>query len=336
MDFASCVMANRLVGNPPGAAVLESTFGGASIEFPSPASVAVTGALVEIDLNGFPMPLGETLVVPEGSTLTLSHPSSGLYSYVAVGGGVGVPSVLGSRSTHIASGVGGSALYVGDLLPIGDLNEASPIPLPGSRAPEESMILGNEGDSVIRATTGPQHNEFDVDANAAFFGATYTVSNLTDRQGARLGGEPISTIDGKHDIVSDPAYMGAVQIPADGQPIILLADRQTTGGYVKIASVIAADLPVVAQLQPGSILTFSEVDVAEAQELSRAYLDFVYNEPLTAPPNRFSFDGAVDRKPVTVELATPSSADALVEGDGILFASVNGAPDVAVAVERLD
>ena len=135
----------------------------------------------------------------------------------------------------------------------------------------------------IRVIAGPQFDAFDDEAKATFFGSTFSVSNLTDRQGARLEGSEVPAIGGKHDIVSDPAYMGAVQIPADGKPIILLADRQPTGGYAKIASVISADLPAVVQKTPGSEIGFELIDVSEAQELAAEFRRSIHEKPYANP-----------------------------------------------------
>ena len=194
------------------------------------------------------------------------------------------------------------------------------------------MQACHETGQRIRVTAGPQFDAFDDDSKSRFFASEFIVSNLTDRQGARLDGAEIPAIDGKHDIVSDPAYMGAVQVPADGKPIILLADRQPTGGYAKIASVILADLPCVVQKTPGSKIGFQLIDIEEAQQLSREFNQTLHDAPLQGPSNIFTSRFEIDGETYNVQLVHSSNAG---DRDGIVYADFGDARQVAATVEML-
>ena len=336
LDLQAAVIANRLVGNPASSAVLESTFGGTSLLFRAETKVAVTGADASVDIDGFIVPIWETLIVPANSVLTVSVPSMGLYSYVAIAGGLDIPMVLGSRSTHAASGIGGlegRALASGDTLPVGKEIDGDERPSAGTTRPSEITPACLETERRIRVTPGPQYDAFDDDAKSRFSTSKFTVSNLTDRQGARLDGDEIPAIDSKHDIVSDPAYMGAVQVPADGKPIILLADRQPTGGYAKIASVMSADLPSVVQKTPGSEIEFELIDIEEAQRLARDFNQTIYAAPLQEPSNKFATRFNIDGETYNVQLVHSSNAD---ESGGIVYADFDDATQIVATVEVLD
>ncbi len=335
LDLQAAVVANRLVGNPATSAVFESTFGGTSLVFDADTKVAVTGAEVAVDIDGFIVPVWETLIVPANAALNVSAPMAGLYAYVAFAGGLDTPSVLGSRSTHVASGIGGldgCALTSGDALPIGEETDGNERPSAGTTRPDLVMPVCHETGQRIRVTAGPQFDAFDDDSKSRFFASEFIVSNLTDRQGARLGGAEISAIGGKHDIVSDPAYMGAVQVPADGNPIILFADRQPTGGYAKIASVISVDLPCVVQKVPGSKIEFQLIDVEEAQTLAREFNQTVHNAPLQGPSNKFTARLEIDGETYNVELVHSLNAG---DRDGIVYADFGDARQVVATVEVL-
>ena len=336
LDLQAAVVANRLVGNPATSAVFESTFGGTSLVFDADTKVAVTGADVAVDIDGFSVPVWETLIVPANAELIVSAPMAGLYAYIAFAGGLDIPSVLGSRSSHVASGIGGldgRALTSGDALPIGEETDGNERPSAGTTRPDLVMQACHETGQRIRVTAGPQFDAFDDDSKSRFFLSEFIVSNLTDRQGARLDGAEIPAIDGKHDIVSDPAYMGAVQVPADGKPIILLADRQPTGGYAKIASVISADLPCVVQKAPGSKIEFQLIDVEEAQLLARKFIQIIYAAPLQESSNIFTSRFEIDGETYNVQLVHSSNAG---DRDGIVYADFGDARQVVATVEVLE
>ena len=248
LDLQAAVVANRLVGNPATSAVFESTFGGTSLVFDADTKVAVTGADVAVDIDGFSVSVWETLIVPANAALNVSAPMAGLYAYIAFAGGLDMLSVLGfplDTRRLWDRRFGWACIDIRRRSADWRRNRRKRATICG----HDPTWLGNASVSRkrangIRVTAGPQFDAFDDDSKSRFFASEFIVSNLTDRQGARLDGAEIPAIGGKHDIVSDPAYMGAVQVPTDGKPIILLADRQPTGGYAKIASVISADLPL--------------------------------------------------------------------------------------------
>ena len=211
--------------------------------------------------------------------------------------------------------------------------ESESRPRAGTTADSDLLPAFRADARRIRVIAGPQFDAFDDEAKATFFGSTFLVSNLTDRQGARLEGAEVPAIGGKHDIVSDPAYMGAVQIPADGKPIILLADRQPTGGYAKIASVIAADLPAVVQKTPGSQFGFELIDVAAAQELAAEFRRSIYEQPLRAPEHVHASTVAVDGESYNVELVLPNATQFGELDDGIVYATIDGGRELAAKIQ---
>lgn len=336
LDLQAAALANRLVGNPASSAVLESLFGGVSLVFDADTKIAVTGAEVTVDVDGRDLPIWETLIVPANAVLNISVPSRGLYAYVAVAGGLDIPPVLGSRSTHAASGIGGldgRTLTSGDILPIGDEMDGNARPSAGTTCPDVMTPTCRETDQRIRVTAGPQFDAFDDDAKSSFLASNFTISNLTDRQGARLDGAQIPAIGGKHDIVSDPAYMGAVQVPADGKPIILLADRQPTGGYVKIASVISADLHSVVQKAPGSEIAFELIEVEQAQELAREFNNIILDAPLQEPSSTYSTHFEIAGETYNVHLARPTNVS---NGDEIVYVDFGDKTEIVATVEVLE
>ena len=336
LDLQAAVLANRLVGNPASSAVFESLFGGMSLVFDADTKIAITGAEVTVDVDGHDLPIWETLIVPADAVLNISVPTVGLYVYVAVAGGLDIPSVLGSRSTHAASGIGGldgRALASGDILPIGDEADGMLRPSAGATSPDVIVPACRETDQRIRVTAGPQFDAFDDDAKSSFLASNFTINNLTDRQGARLDGAEIPAIGAKHDIVSDPAYMGAVQVPADGKPIILLADRQPTGGYAKIASVISADLPSVVQKAPGSDIAFELIEVEQAQELAREFNNIILDAPLQQPSNTYSTHFEIAGETYNVHLARPTNVS---NGDEIVYVDFGDKTEIVATVEVLE
>jgi antagonist of KipI len=230
--------------------------------------VAVTGSEVELYLDSTPVPTWQSFVAPAGSVLRLGTSVAGLRAYVNVNGGIDTRPVLGSRSTHVASGIGGfegRPLASGDELPLGQSTAQA---APGASFPNH-MRLDISGELSIRVIPGPQDSSFTDEGFQTFISSTYTVTDQSDRQGLRLDGPVIEAIDDRYDIISDAVVFGSIQVPGDGKPIILLADRQTTGGYTKIAVVASVDLPLLAQATPGTVLSFTEISVSEAQQLMR-------------------------------------------------------------------
>ncbi|MFF0265490.1 biotin-dependent carboxyltransferase family protein [Kribbella sp. NPDC004536] len=237
-DRSSYALANRLVGNPVGAAALEVTYGGLTIHADGDLLVAITGA----PCTG--VPLNAPTVLRSGSVLHLGPPASGLRTYVAVRGGIAVPPVLGSRSTDLLSGLGPPPLTAGQTLQVG-----SPVhPMPGvDLAPVRDPAPGQV---VLRVTPGPRRDWFTDAGWAVLTSQVYEVSTNSNRVGVRLDGAPLERAR-TGELASEGMARGAIQIPPSGTPVIFLADHPVTGGYPVIAYVAAADLDACAQVRPG-------------------------------------------------------------------------------------
>ena len=262
MDPVSHRLANALVGNDRGAATLEVTLLGPELEFEDERVVAVTGADFEITLDSKPALAGAPFMVSAESRLRFGQRRRGARAYLAIRGGVAVPPVLGSRATHLISamgGVGGRALKAGDRLPLGVAEVMRPTAAPLA----DRLVPLPAHPARLRVLPGPQADAFATEAFSALQSAPYTVGQQSDRMGFRLEGPPLAHARGA-DIISDATPLGVLQVPASGQPILLMADRQTTGGYPKIATVISADLAVAGQLGPGDTIVFSVCDPHEA------------------------------------------------------------------------
>ncbi|GIM45511.1 urea carboxylase [Collibacillus ludicampi] len=268
LDRFALETANWLVGNPPGAACLEVTLIGPEIVLDQDTVISITGADLSATLDGRPISLWTSHDVSAGSVLQFGKPVRGVRAYLAVAGGIDVSIVMGSRSTYLKGHIGGfqgRALQTGDILPIGE-PAVTFAPRRLSKTPDYIASHGEE--TVVRVVLGPQEDHFTQAAIATFLSSTYRITPQSDRMGYRLEGPPLAH-RGRAEIISDAIPEGAIQVPANGQPIILLADRQTTGGYPKIATVISADLPKLAQSAPGAIVRFVAVTVEEAQEIAR-------------------------------------------------------------------
>jgi biotin-dependent carboxylase-like uncharacterized protein len=261
-------MANLLVGNDPGEAVLEMTLLGAEMEFAKDNAIAITGALCEPARNGEPVPMYEALLMCAGDTLSLGAAKEGCRTYVAFAGGLNVPTVMGSKSTQIKYGLGGfegRALKAGDSIPF--LNpKCNAVHFKKRVLPSPKKQPGVQ---TLRVVLGPQAGtSFTREAIETFLKEEYSVTNESDRMGYRLEGKPLSFVNGA-DIISDAIALGSVQVPANGKPIVLLCDRQTVGGYAKIATVITVDIPVIAQCKMGDKVRFRAISVEAAQRLYR-------------------------------------------------------------------
>jgi antagonist of KipI len=254
MDPVSHRLANALVGNDRDAAALEITLLGPELEFVDERLVAVAGAEFELALDGRSVPSNAPFTVSAGSHLRFGARRLGARAYLAVSGGIAVPPTLGSRSTHLVSamgGVAGRALTAGDRLPLGD-----PTHMPGTAlAPQTAIVPLPAGRATIRVLPGPQVEYFSADALDVLQSAPYVIGHHSDRMGFRLEGPRLTHARGA-DIISDATPLGVMQVPASGQPILLMADRQTTGGYPKIATVITADIAVAGQLGPADSMSF--------------------------------------------------------------------------------
>jgi len=250
LDAPSHAAANRALGNGPEAAVLECTVSGPVLEFLAPVRFAVTGAdlgavLERADLGAWPVPLGSGVLARRGNVLRFAGRRSGCRAYIALQGGIDVPVVLGARATDLQSGFGGLA---GRALRAGDHLGVAQASAPGT--PVESVAAAHATSVTVRVVPGPQADYFSGASLASFLAGSFRLGATSDRVGCRLEGEPIHH-QGPAEILSDGMLPGSIQVPPDGQPILMLHDGPTTGGYPKIATVIGADLPLVAQLVPG-------------------------------------------------------------------------------------
>lgn len=268
-DHDALLVGNLLLGNDRSAAALEITLGGFDARFVAGTAIALTGADLTADLDGFPVPTWEVVHVEIGQQLTMAGPGSGLRAYLCVAGGFDTPPQLGSRSTYLAAALGGlegRALQPGDRLPCAVPDELPPA---GRRLPAD-LIPENPPEIAVRVVAGPQDDGFTGYGFDTFFGSAYTVTDRSDRQGIRLDGPEIEAVDNHYDILSDAVVTGAVQVPGDRRPIVLLADRQTTGGYPKIGVVATVDQPRLAQAAPGATVRFERVTVEVAQQELRS------------------------------------------------------------------
>jgi 5-oxoprolinase (ATP-hydrolysing) subunit C len=265
MDRLALATANVLVGNPPETAGIEfMLLGGAFTLAGNSARVAIAGAPCAVTLDGNPAPHTASLTLRDGQTLAIGPMQAGVFVYMAVAGGFALPPQLGSLSLHPRariSGFEGRALQGGDRLPLHRVEAQrqaelmlDPIPL--------------EPDAAIRVVLGPQDDYFSEAGRRAFLSSSYAVSQEADRMGYRLSGPRITHALG-YNIVSDGIVAGSVQVPGSGEPIVMMADRQTTGGYPKIATVISSDLRVLAQRRPGAPVRFAALDNGEAARLAR-------------------------------------------------------------------
>ncbi len=262
MDPVSHRLANALVGNDGDAATVEVTLVGPLLEFEDERVIAVTGADFELVLDGKPMPVGAPFIAPSHSKLRFGARQRGARAYIAIAGGIQVPPTLNSRSTHLTSAMGGlegRPLRAGDRLPLGDVHQTRR----AGPAPAEPIVPLPERGAVIRVLAGPQQEYFSEGALDVLQSAPYTIAENSDRMGFRLQGPRLSHVRGA-DIISDATPLGVLQVPASGQPILLMADRQTSGGYPKIATVITADISAAGQLCPGETITFRVCTPAEA------------------------------------------------------------------------
>jgi biotin-dependent carboxylase-like uncharacterized protein len=262
MDLRAHRMANALVGNSVDAATLEVTLIGPELEFEDERVVAVAGAAFETTIDGRPAPRATAFMASAGARLRFGSRLGGARAYIGIAGGIAVEPTLGSRATHLISrmgGLGGRQLKAGDHLPLGEWRGNKPL-ADRTLAVTAPLPVGH---AMVRVLAGPQAEYFVADALAALQSAPYVVGNKSDRMGFRLEGPQLRHVRGA-DVISDATPLGVLQVPASGQPILLMADRQTTGGYPKIATVISADMSVAGQLSPGDTIAFVVCSPREA------------------------------------------------------------------------
>lgn len=264
MDDFSLQIANLLVGNHRDEAGLEVTMMGPVLKVLEDSVIAITGGNLSPRVNGQPAPMWKSFEVKEGQLVEFGQPMEGIRSYISVAGGFDLPAVMGSNSTYLKAKIGG---------------------LNGRALEKEDILYGNEDvhavtgrslhydeipkyqkEVTVRVVLGPHQDAFTDEAIKTFLSSNYEITPQSDRMGFRLKG-PELTHKTTADIISEAIPLGGIQVPANGQPIILMADRQTTGGYTRIATVISTDISLLAQAAPGAVVRFEEVSVEEAQEV---------------------------------------------------------------------
>jgi KipI family sensor histidine kinase inhibitor len=258
MDAFAHRLANALVGNERAAATLEVTLAGPSLRIEAPARIAIAGAELGATLDRVPVRTDTAVACGAGSVLRFGDRRAGARAYVAFDGGIAVPPVLGSRSTHTRGGLGGldgRALRAGDRLPLG--------PSPGGLV-RRHVTQAPHPDAMLRVLPGPQDDFFSAASLEVLTTTRVRVAPQSDRMGYRLEAEAPIPRRADREMISDATFTGAIQVPPSGQPILLMADRQTTGGYPQIAVVITADLPRAAQLMPGDWIEFTICSRAQA------------------------------------------------------------------------
>ena len=268
MDVAAFEIANQLVGNPPSATGLEITLTGPMIQIMPETRIAVCGAEFELWVGQLPVPTWHTVYIRPGQVLSFGRRRSGARAYLAIAGGIALPPYLDSQATYIKGGFGGldgRALRPGDQLPV-DTNLPQAITAnPGQAWPQAKRPPYTES-PTLRVVLGPQDMAFSAQGLDVFLNNPYIITVNADRMGIRLQGPAIAH-RGVTGIVSDGIVMGSIQVPPNGQPIVMMADHQTTGGYPKIATVIQADLPLLAQCLPRHQVKFRAISLDEAQKL---------------------------------------------------------------------
>ncbi|MFI3168335.1 MAG: biotin-dependent carboxyltransferase family protein [Faecalibacterium sp.] len=295
-DQYAMQLANVLAGNGAGSdtAVLECTLMGASVKATEAVLVAIAGAICTPTVNGAAVPMFAPILLKAGDLLALGACKTGLRSYLAVYGGIAVPAVMGSRATDTKCGIGGldgRALQVGDILPLvdkacGKTAEKAFAKLQKTAKKHKfsqvaglteawlqqsickSKWQGGKRSPILRVVLGPQDEAFTAAGIATFTSTLYPLTVDCNRMACKLKGAPIESVNGS-DIISDGIVAGSIQVASDGQPIVMLADHQTTGGYAKIATVIPPDVSVLAQLRPGDTVAFATVSAEEAVDVCR-------------------------------------------------------------------
>ncbi len=275
MDKFSFKIANLLVGNKKNEAVIEFTVKGPKLEFIKDSVISITGVNAVPKIDGKSIPMWTSIFIKKGSILSFGNAKKGLRGYIAFKNGIKIPEVMGSRSTYLRGEIGGfkgRKLKSEDVLEVRkdvDESDFSERYLPKKYRPNFSQ-------NKVRVIMGPQDNYFSEKGLSDFLNGKFKVSSQADRMGYRLKGPHIEHKNGA-DIISDGIALGSIQVSGDGKPIIMLADRQTTGGYTKIATVITVDVDIVAQKRPGDSLNFKKISLETAQALLRERRE-IYNK----------------------------------------------------------
>ncbi|CDQ20489.1 5-oxoprolinase subunit C family protein [Halobacillus karajensis] len=280
MDQEAHKIANLLVGNPIQTATIEITLMGPVLEFHEDSLIAISGGDLTPVINGEPVSMWRPIYIKKGSELRFGKPKKGFRSYLSIAGGFKVPQVMDSSSTYLRANIGG---VEGRPLQRGDTISSGTLPIPSKRfmkmlQPERkhlfneaSWFVGPEfttlqNDQPIRVMPGREFDLFSKKSQEDLFQSEFQIDSKSDRMGYRLNGKPLHLLEQKN-ILSEAVTFGTIQVPPEGNPIILLADHQTTGGYPKIGQIASVDLPKVAQMRPGDPLAFEQISHKEAQRL---------------------------------------------------------------------
>lgn len=266
MDQDSASLANVVLDNDYQTPLLEYSVLGPTITFTTATVISISGATVHAKVNGNQVEMNRAFTVKRGDTLIIGPTIKGRYGYLAIAGGVKVPKVMKSYSTSLKYGLGG---FKGRALRSGDYIKIT-VPAPSvSNLRQRQAIFSTYSDEpvvTIRVTKGPQYDQFDQNAKNQFFVHEYEISKDSDRMGIRLSGDALN-VDNLTEMLSEATVLGGIQVPKSGQPIILLSDRQTTGGYPVIAVIASVDLSKTVQLTPGQKIKFELIDLALSQHL---------------------------------------------------------------------
>jgi antagonist of KipI len=280
MDNVALRIGNILVGNPEEEAALELTFTGPEIRFTQPYLIAITGTLNTPYINKEPISLWKPVYVNEGCVLTFGLPRKGSRAYLTVAGGMNIPKVMGSYATYLRANIGGwhgRQLQAGDVIsckkPMGRTQQLmEEVKTDGLNYRQAKWGLASKyypavkQNQLIRVIRGPEYECLSEESKADLWNKSFQVSTQSDRMGYRLEGNKLS-INTPVELISSAVTFGTLQLPSDGNPIILMADHQTTGGYPRIAQVISADISVMAQVLPQQTIRFKEISLQDAQQL---------------------------------------------------------------------
>ncbi|MBA9025902.1 5-oxoprolinase subunit C family protein [Peribacillus huizhouensis] len=274
MDKYSLRVANLLVGNKENEGALEITLLGTTLQFERDRLIAITGGDLLATIDGKKAVTWRPLLVRKGSVLQFKSPLKGCRAYIAFAGGIAIPEVMGSKSTYLRAGIGGfkgRALKKEDVLEFDEMNEFNTSLFQQLDQRNDDFtwtvkydaLINLEQTQTIRVIKGPEFDRFDEKSKKTLFSEPYVLTTQADRMGYRMEGPPLSLAK-EFELLSEGVTYGTIQVPPDGNPIILMADRQTTGGYPKIGQIISADLPSMGQLQPNAKIHFKEISHEEA------------------------------------------------------------------------
>jgi len=306
MDDFALRIGNRLVDNPENEAGLEMTYFGEEFLILTDAIIAITGADFSPEVNGQAVPMWQSVFVEEKSILSFKRRKYGVRAYICVKGGFDVPRVLNSKSTDLKSSFGGyrgRKLKVGDILSIPEVSmESGNI---NNKFPDE-LVHQNyrwyDEPQEIKVTLGPDMDHFSEEGYKTLLENEYEISEKLDRQGYQLIGPKIEHSSKGPNIITNFTSLGAIQVPGAGTPIIIMKDRQTTGGYAKIANVISADISKLAQRGMGEKISFTSVDINRARELFINYESIISKTKLESMVDHLTFRVQVDNESYIVQI----------------------------------